>query len=207
MMDRAFWDQRYRSSAAIWSGRPNPHLVAQVADLPPSSALDVGCGEGADAVWLAEHGWRVTAVDISPVALERAERHAATAGSAVAGRITWQRADLTDTEPAHETYDLVSAQFLHLPTAQRVALYRRLAAAVAPGGTLLIVSHSPRDLDTTLRRPQQPEMFPTAAELAASLDPRTWTVLVSAAEPHQALDPDGRAVTAHDEILRAQRRP
>ena len=95
-MDEAFWDGRYRSVGSVWSGRPNPHLVAEVAGLVPGTALDVGCGEGADAVWLATRGWRVTAVDISTVALERGTARAVEAGGGVAQRIDWRHADLTE---------------------------------------------------------------------------------------------------------------
>ena len=84
-----FWDERYRSKEQVWSGNPNPHLVEQIADIAPGTALDVGCGEGADAIWLAARGWQVTAADVSQVALDRGARFAAEAGSDVAARITW----------------------------------------------------------------------------------------------------------------------
>ncbi|HEV7666156.1 MAG TPA: class I SAM-dependent methyltransferase, partial [Chloroflexota bacterium] len=94
MWTQEFWDERYASAATIWSGNPNPHLVAQVSDLRPGTALDVGSGEGADAIWLAEQGWQVTGIDVSMVALERAAQMAAAAGHDVADRITWQQADI-----------------------------------------------------------------------------------------------------------------
>src|SRR5713226_3677091 len=97
-----FWDDRYRSASRLWSGRPNPQLVAQTAGLAPGDALDAGCGEGADAIWLARHGWTVTAVDVSAVALERA---AANAGAEGAGdRITWRRADLLSWDPGRHRF-------------------------------------------------------------------------------------------------------
>ncbi|MDI5942806.1 methyltransferase domain-containing protein, partial [Micromonospora sp. DH15] len=138
MFEEAAWEERYRARPAVWSGRPNPQLVAEATGLPAGRALDVGCGEGADAGWLAGRGWRVTAVDISATALERAAAHAAAAGPEVADRIEWLHADLRVTPPAEGAYDLVSAQFMHLPGAARRELVARLAAAVAPGGTLLI---------------------------------------------------------------------
>ena len=94
MFTQEFWDARYRSADRIWSGNPNPHLVAHVAELFPRTALDVGCGEGADAIWLASLGWQVTAIDVSTVALDRAAEQAAAAGRRVADRITWQHADV-----------------------------------------------------------------------------------------------------------------
>jgi SAM-dependent methyltransferase len=138
-----FWDDRYRSAGRLWSGQPNPQLVAQAADLTPGAALDVGCGEGADAIWLASRGWTVTAVDISAVALERAAGHADERGDEIARRISWRQADLRSWDPGPERYDLVSAQFMYLPAAELESLHRRLAAAVRPGGTLLVVLHHP----------------------------------------------------------------
>ncbi len=101
-----FWDDRYRSADHLWSGQPNAQLVAQTADLAPGTALDAGCGEGADAIWLARHGWTVTAVDVSAVALARAGGYAAAAGDEIARRITWQQADLRSWDPAPQRFDL-----------------------------------------------------------------------------------------------------
>lgn len=141
-----FWDDRYRSADQVWSGQPNPQLVTQAAGLAPGDALEVGSGEGADAIWLASQGWRVTAVDISAVALDRAAGHAAARGDKIAGRISWRQADLFTWDPGLEQFDLVSAQFMYLPEAELESLHRRLAAAVRPGGTLLIVLHHPDSL-------------------------------------------------------------
>lgn len=202
---QAEWDERYRSSSRLWSGKPNPHLVTQAAGLEPGTALDAGSGEGADAIWLAERGWRVTGVDISVVALERAAEHAAQAGAAVAGRTTWLHADLTSWDPGHGRYDLVSAHYMHFPQPLRTDLFGRLAGAVAPGGTLLIVAHHPSDLQTTVPRPPMPERFYTADEIAAGLDAREWGIVTSAAEPRSVTDPEGRNVTIHDTVLVARR--
>ena len=204
-MDEAFWDERYRSSSALWSGQPNPQLVTEAADLVPGAALDVGCGEGADAIWLAERGWQVTAVDFSSVALERGAIRAYQVGTEVARRITWLHADLTEWVPAAATYDLVSAQFLHLPRDQREPIQRRIAESVAPGGILLVVGHHPSDLQTTIARPQAAEVFFTAGDVGASLVPDDWVILVAEDRPRQTLDPDGLSVTVHDSVLKAQR--
>ena len=206
MLDQSFWDERYRSSSSIWSGAPNPQLVAEAADLTPGSALDVGCGEGADAVWLAERGWRVTGVDISAVALQRAAANAQTVGADVAARIDWQHADLMVTAPDGAPYDLVTAAFMQLPNPQRDVLFTWLAASVAPGGTLLVVGHHPLDLQTKVRRPPLPELFYTADDVAAVLVADDWEVEVSEARPRQVLEPDGASVTIHDTVLRAGRR-
>jgi SAM-dependent methyltransferase len=205
LFDQAFWDERYQSHTALWSGNPNPPLVAEVDGLTPGRAVDVGCGEGADVVWLAERGWQVTGVDISAVALQRAATHAAAAGPDIAARIDWLHQDVMTWEPPADRFDLVSAQYLHLPAGPRQALFERLAAAVAPRGTLLILGHHPSDLDTTMARPRHPELLFTGDDVAALLDPARWTVITNAASGRTATDPEGRAVTIHDTVFRARR--
>ncbi|MBA3424562.1 MAG: class I SAM-dependent methyltransferase [Chloroflexi bacterium] len=205
---QAFWDERYRSRSQLWSGEPNPHLVSQASEVSSGTALDVGSGEGADAIWLAEQGWQVTAVDVSTVALRRGASRAAEVGADMARRIDWLHEDLLTWEgPKPDFYDLVSVQFMHLPKEPREALFRRLAASVAPGGTLLIVGHHPSDLQTTARRPPMPELFFTASEVAASLDPHAWEIVVDAAPERSTTDPQGHTILIHDAVLRARRRP
>nr|WP_308441773.1 FAD-dependent oxidoreductase [Micromonospora gifhornensis] len=201
----AGWEQRYQERPAVWSGRPNPQLVAEAAELTPGRALDVGCGEGADAVWLAERGWRVTGVDISKTALQRAAQHAREVGEQVAQRIEWVHTDLLRGELDEGAYDLVSAQFMHLPPQPRRELYARLAAAVAPGGRLLIVGHHPQDLRSTAHRMHYPEMMFTAEQVAADLDPQQFEVLVAQTRPRGAVDPQGRDIVVHDAVLVARR--
>jgi len=202
--DKDFWDERYRSASRIWSGKPNPQLVAEVAGRPPGRALDVGCGEGADAIWLARQGWTVVATDISSVALERGAQHARDTDPEVAARIEWRQADLLAGQPEPVSFDLVSAQFLQLPPELRTRLFTGLIAAVRPGGMLLVVGHHPSDLATGAPRPQMPEVFYPAEEIAALLDD-AWTVDVSEARPRPATTPDGAEVTVHDAVLMATR--
>jgi 2-polyprenyl-3-methyl-5-hydroxy-6-metoxy-1,4-benzoquinol methylase len=193
------WNERYESRSHLWSGNPNAALVTAVAHLSPGTALDAGAGEGADACWLAERGWRVTGLDLSSTAVERAAQHAAERGLDVA----FQQLDLTREAPSG-SYDLVSAFFLHFPQPQRETVFSHLAAAVAPGGTLLIVGHDPSDEDTTMARPHLAEMGWTAAELAAALGDG-WVIDVAESQPRQATDQDGREVTIHDAVVRARR--
>lgn len=197
---RDYWEERYGSEERVWSGKPNPHLIATAADLPPGTALDVGSGEGADAIWLASRGWKVTGVDVSQVALDRAARHAADAGV----DITWQQADVTAWDPTPAQFDLVSAQYLHLPRPAHEALYRRLAAGVRPGGTLLIVGHHPADLDTPVRRPRLPHLMFTAEQVATVLDPSEWDITTAA--PERRVNQEGQEITLTDAVLRAVRR-
>ena len=199
-----FWDERYRSAGRVWSGNPNPQLVAEVAGRSPGRALDVGCGEGADAIWLARAGWTVVAADISGVALQRAGQHARDTDPAAAARIEWLRVDLLAAPPAPGSYDLVSAQYLQLPPEQRTVLFKALAAAVRGGGMLLIVGHHPSDLNTGVRRPPMPEVFYTAEEVAGLLG-GSWQVRACAARPRPATTPEGAEVTIHDTVLAAVR--
>jgi SAM-dependent methyltransferase len=222
MFDAAAWEERYQAKPALWSGRPNPQLVTEVAGLTPGRALDVGCGEGADAIWLAERGWRVTAVDISRTALDRAATHAEATGEAVAGRIDWRQADLrqadlrqadlrVDSADPGEVlepggYNLVSAQFMQVPSDVRRVLFARLARAVAPGGTLLIVGHHPSDLRTSAHRMHFPDMMYTGEEVAADLDPGHWDIRAAETRPRSTMDSEGRSVSIHDAVLLARRR-
>lgn len=205
MFDAAFWDARYSSAHSLWSGNPNRQLVAEAAGLAPGTALDAGAGEGADAIWLAERGWQVTAVDVSGVALGRAAEHAAKAGDEVAARIRWQREDLRDWIPPERAYDLVTSQYLHLPGTLRSTLLARLAAAVRDGGTLLIVGHHPIDLETTLQRPNHPELMFTGDDLVSEIGTDGWEIVTNVAAERETTDPDGRPVTAHDTVFRARR--
>jgi SAM-dependent methyltransferase len=203
-MNEAFWDERYLSAPTLWSGRPNPHLIAETADLTPGSALDAGTGEGADAIWLAEQGWQVTAVDLSTVALERGRKQADSLGTPTAEKITWLHADLTRWEPPVFSFDLVSVQFIQMPTVERRLIYQRLADAVAPSGVLLIVGHHPSDLDTTAKRPPNRDRLFTAEELAGELG-EGWTILTKDARPRTQNDPTDEPITVLDSVLTARR--
>ncbi len=198
-----FWDTLYGTSDRVWSGNPNAVLVREVTGLTPGRALDLGCAEGADAIWLARRGWRVTATDISRIALERAAGNAATAG--VSDRIDWQRHDLGTSFPAG-TFDLVSAQFLHsyfdLPRDQ---ILRNAAAAVAPGGVLLVVGHAghpswDHDHDPCVH-------FPTPEEVLSGLDLAAgqWEVLLSDVHQRETTAPDGQPATRMDNTLELRR--
>ncbi|MCX5399969.1 bifunctional 2-polyprenyl-6-hydroxyphenol methylase/3-demethylubiquinol 3-O-methyltransferase UbiG [Streptomyces sp. NBC_00102] len=197
------WDERYRRSDRIWSGNPNTVLVREVSGVRPGRALDLGCGEGADAVWLAGLGWQVTATDLSRVALERAAVHAADAG--VADRVDWQWHDLGASFPDGE-FDLVSAQFLHsMADLPRERILRRAAAAVAPGGILLVVGHA--GFPHWEANPDPSVRFPTPDEVLASLEPAPgeWEVLLSGEHERVQNDPDGNPTTRTDNALKVRR--
>jgi SAM-dependent methyltransferase len=198
-MDAPFWDEMYRSRDQVFSGAPNGVLVTEVTDLLPGQALDVGCGEGADALWLARNGWQVTAVDISRIALQRA---AATARD-ITGRVAWTRADLTTTPPPVGAFDLVSAQYYPLRRQPRHTALCGLLAAVSPGGTLLIASHDPADLPPHQELGFDPSDYYQPDDIARLLDDN-WTVLVNETRPRAAPAPAGTH-HIHDVVLRAQR--
>jgi len=203
--NEAFWNERYRSSPHVWSGNPNPQLVAEVANLVAGRALDVGCGEGADAIWLARRGWNVVATDISNVALERAAQHARDSDPVASARIEWRQGDILVRPAEPDSFDLVSVQFMHLPAEQRTRLFTALATCVRAGGALLVVGHHPSDLATGVRRPQMPGLLYSADEVAGLLDD-SWVVVVSEARPRPATTPEGAGVTIHDAVLLATRR-
>jgi SAM-dependent methyltransferase len=197
------WDARYAESDRIWSGHPNPRLVEHVAGLPPGDALDVGCGEGADAVWLATKGWRVTALDVSAVALERTAAHAREAG--VADRVTPLHHDLMSGQRLPGEYQLVSMQFMHPPPEVFDDLHRRVGAAVRPGGTLLVVAHHPDDVATGVREPHGPGLLFTPERVVAALPADEWEVRVAAAPTREWARESG-TVTVTDTVVVATRR-
>ncbi|MFQ1000549.1 class I SAM-dependent methyltransferase [Modestobacter sp. SSW1-42] len=196
-LDRASWEDRYREAAALWSGRVNPPLVEQTAGLTPGRALDVGCGEGGDVLWLAGHGWQATGLDWSTVALGRAAEHAAAAG--LTDRVAWVQGDVESWQPPEGAFDLVTAHYLH-PTAEQLpGVLARLTPGVATGGTLLWVGHAVAE-EAAAR--WGADRFARAADVAAHLDPAGWEVVVAAQRPR----PDGEGHHAADEVVRARRR-
>jgi SAM-dependent methyltransferase len=196
------WDARYSErDGAMWSGRPNGRLVAEVAGLTPGRALDVGCGEGADAIWLARRGWTVTAIDISDVAVGRAREAGELAGAAV----EWIRGDALKTPFPARAFDLVSMQYPALPKAAGEAPVRALLDTVSPGGLLLAVYH---DLDDEHREHMKsqgvdPADYVGADDLGRLLSD-DFTVELHAVEPRVDPPPDTPHIA--DVVLRARRR-
>ncbi|GGU49451.1 methyltransferase [Streptomyces albospinus] len=202
--DHEFWDTFYAEHDQIWSGNPNVVLVRETRGLTPGTALDLGCGEGADTVWLAGQGWRVTAVDVSRVALGRAAGQAAAAG--VADRVDWQWHDLAESFP-EGSFDLVSAQFLHHPSEIfREKILRRASGAVAPGGVLLIVGHA--GFPAWEEHGHEEAHFPTPDEVLAALALAEGEWEVQLSEEHERIQngPDGQPTTRTDNALKVRRR-
>ncbi len=195
----AEWDERYASAEQVWSGRPNAALVAEVADLEPGRALDVGCGEGADAVWLAQQGWEVTALDVSRVALERASLHARAAGA----HVRWVHAGLVDAPLPSGGFDLVSAQYPALLLTPHDDAERSLFAAVAPAGVLLVVHHADVDVERAKAHGCHPADYVSPGRLAALLSD-DWQVEVEETRLRDAPAGPGAHHT-RDVVLRARR--
>ena len=200
-----FWDARYGERSQFWSGRVNQSLADVAAGLTPGTALDLGCGEGGDSIWLAESGWTVTGVDVSATALARA-RDAAASRGIDAGRVRWEQIDLTEGFVSG-SFDLVSACFLaspiHLP---RPRILQRAAAGVAAGGTLLVVSHAAPP--PWARHHHGPADFPTPAEEldALALDAGAWDIDTAEVKTRNGTGPDGEHAQLSDTVVVARRR-
>ena len=201
MFERPSWEERYGAPDRVWSGRPNPQLVTEAHQLIPGTALDIGCGEGADTIWLAELGWQVTGLDFSQAGLDRAAAAADAAG--VTDRTTWERADIRIWQPT-ATYDLISSQFMHLLDGGMPALVARLADALNPGGILLVVGHHPDDMHTGLRHAAGPGVMFTPDDLVPALDTERFDVIAEVRERQQVRD--GESVTLRDSVVVARRR-
>jgi len=203
MFTQQFWDERYAGSTRVWSGRPNQRLVEQVTGLAPGRALDVGCGEGADVVWLAEQGWLAAGVDVSQVAIDRGAEHAAEAG--VADRTTWARVDVLGGQPLPGGMDLVTSSFLHPPLALFAQTMDAIAGAVRPGGTLLVVGHHPADAGTGLRNPALAHLLFTPEQVLGRLAADAWDVVVAEGQTRESTHSDGVTHTLTDTVVRAVR--
>lgn len=194
------WDERYQGDGSnIWSGRPNDALVAEVADLPVGRAVDLGCGEGADAVWLASRGWEVTGIDISSVALVRAREAANDAGV----EVEWIQADFVDTPPETASFDLVISFYPALLKTRIEESIVSLTAGVAPGGTLLFVWHAMTDPEVARSRGFDPDDYVQIDDVAERLG-ESWDVIVNETRPRSQASEN--SPHHEDMVLRATRR-
>lgn len=199
-----FWEGHYGSHERVWKGTPNPVLAETAGLLSPGNALDLGCGEGGDAVWLATHGWQVTAVDVSATALERTAAHAAAAG--VDDRLTTERHDLARTFP-DGAFDLISAQYLHTPLEfPRARVLQQAARALTAGGLLLIVDHG--SVRPWAWNPDPHTRFPTPDDVFSGLelDPARWQAERLDRPQRLATGPDGQTATVTDNVIAVRRR-
>lgn len=214
--DKDYWESHWQQANGHAPGReivPNPYLAREISNLAPGTALDAGCGEGAEAIWLATEGWQVTAADISTEALTRASERA-TEGCAAPESVQWVEADLSVWEPGTQ-FDLVTTHYAH-PAMPQLAFYERISGWVAPGGTLLIVGHLHTSEAPGHGHGQEhqghghnppEEVSVTAASITVGLDATEWDI-VTADEPIRTLmNRAGRTVQLDDVVVRATRRP
>ena len=167
-MDSAGWDERYAATELVWSAGPNQFVEKELADLSPSRALDLACGEGRNARWLAQQGWQVTATDFSPVAIEKGRRLAEELTDQQADRIDWQVGDVLDTAlPAD--LDLVVIAYLQVPAAERATVMRRAFAALAAGGRVFVIAHDTTNLTEGTGGPPDPAVLYTAEDVLHDL--------------------------------------
>jgi 2-polyprenyl-3-methyl-5-hydroxy-6-metoxy-1,4-benzoquinol methylase len=195
-MNSTAWDERYASTELVWSAEPNRFLPPEVASLTPGTVLDLACGEGRNAIWLAEQGWAATGVDFSAVAIAKASQLAAERGVSV----TWLTADLLEWVPS-TTYDLVIVFYLQLVAAERARVLRAAGEAVAPGGgMLLVVAHHLRNLTEGVGGPQSPDVLYTPADVLAAVEGLGFT-----AERADAVERTVGEQVAIDLLVRARR--
>jgi SAM-dependent methyltransferase len=192
------WDSRYADSEFLWSAEPNRFVVQELSSLPPGQALDLACGEGRNAVWLAERGWCVTAVDFSPVGLAKARRLADERKVSV----DWQLADLLDYQPVPDAYQLVLVAYLQIPARERAAVLLNACAALASGGAILVVGHDLTNLSEGVGGPQDPSMLYTPDAVAAELPGLS---VQRAERVRRPVEVDGEFHDAIDTLVRASR--
>ena len=222
-MDASEWDRRYAAVDLVWSIGPNAVVAQEAADLAPGRALDLASGEGRNAIWLAERGWRVTAVDFSAVATERTRRLAAERLGDDASRVTAVTADLMTWVPEPVSADLVVLAYLQLGAKERTRAHHLAAAALAPGGVFLLVAHHSDNLTEGVGGPQDPAVLFTEQDVVADLagtdvvvdraERVERVVMVEPADPHRSGRAPGSAVgtdtaaeaVALDVLVRAHR--
>jgi SAM-dependent methyltransferase len=200
VVDSADWDRRYAGRELVWTSEPNRFLVREAEGLAPGAALDLASGEGRNAVWLAERGWKVTGVDFSAVGLEKGARLAAARGV----HVEWVFADLLDYRPEPEAFELVIAFYLQVPAEQRTTILRGAAEAVAPGGTLLLVAHDSDNLARGHGGPRDPAVLYTAEDVRRDLEGSGLWVERAERVERPVDTPDGPR-TALDALVRARR--
>jgi SAM-dependent methyltransferase len=198
-VDAKAWDARYAAPELVWSVTPNQFVAAELADLPPGRALDLAAGEGRNAIWLAQRGWQVTAVDFSRVALAKGRELADDAD------IEWVCADVTTWRP-DPTYDLAVIAYLQVPGDQRRAAVRHAFESLRPGGTFLLVAHDSTNLLLGTGGPQDPSVLMTAEDVLGDLGGEDFEVIRADRVPREVERPDGRVATALDALVRLVRR-
>ena len=208
-MDARDWDDRYAGTGLVWSARPNQFVEAELAGLAPGRAIDVAAGEGRNAIWLAERGWRVTAVDFSEVGLEKGRTLQSHHERGRDLHIDWVRADVLEYDAGEGSYDLALLAYLQLPAEQRRTAVRRSFLSLRDGGTLFVVAHDSTNLTEGTGGPQYPEVLYTAEDVLADLDGERFEVVRAERVAREVTPPedapDQAARTAYDALVRVVR--
>jgi SAM-dependent methyltransferase len=204
-MTSSTWKQRYQQIELVWSASANIWVQEVTQDLPPGWALDIAAGEGRNALWLADRGWQVTAVDFSTVALQRARSLAEKHLGQDAGRLVTLEADVQTWVPEARSYDLVLMVYLHLPEQERRPVMRAAAEAVAPGGTLLVVGHDLENLTSGHGGPQNPAVLYRPSDIVADIEPSQLVVVRHETAVRSATNALGQQVDALDALVVARR--
>ncbi len=199
-MDSADWDQRYAGRDLLWTSEANRFLVTEAESLAPARALDLACGEGRNAVWLAERGWHVMGVDFSEVGIEKARQLEGARGV----HAEWIVADLLDYQPEAHAFELVIVFYLQVPREERTPILRAAAQAVAPGGAFLLVGHDSSNIENGYGGPQDPAVLYTAQDVADDLDGGGLRIERAETVQRPVDTPDGRRI-AVDALVRASR--
>jgi SAM-dependent methyltransferase len=202
LTDAHDWDERYRTSELIWKAAPNQWVRQYTQDLSPGTALDLASGEGRNAIWLADRGWQVTAVDFSAVAMEKAKELASQHGNRTADRIEWAVEDVLSYAPTAE-YDLVLVIYLQIAAEQRKTLLQHAAAVVSPGGRLLVVGHHTDNLVHGVGGPPNPEVLYTEDDILADLAEFPNLIFRTAQRVERVID--GQLRRALDVVVEAER--
>jgi SAM-dependent methyltransferase len=200
-MQREDWNRRYTAKELIWTDQANRFLVAEASSLQPARALDLACGEGRNAIWLAERGWAVRAVDFSDVAIDKGKQLAASRN--VGERIDFEVADLRDYEPGVGGFELVLLFYLQIPQAELVPILSRAARAVAPAGTFLLVGHDSSNLASGYGGPQSPEVLYSGEQVVLALGGEFE--IEKAGPVERAVQTDAGSQIAIDCLVRATR--
>lgn len=199
-MDRDQWDERYGGDELVWTSSPNQFLVAEVAALPAGRAVDLACGEGRNAIWLAEQGWRVTGVDFSPVGLAKAHRLAQSRHVDV----RWVESAVTEWTPPTDGFDLVAVFYLQIPQPERAAALTVAAKAVASGGTLLVVAHDHDNLIRGFGGPPDDAVLYSVGDVTDLAD-ATGLVVERAEQVVRVIETEAGVREAIDTLVRAIR--
>jgi SAM-dependent methyltransferase len=199
-MDSSAWDQRYKGRDLVWTSEANRFLVAEAESLAPARALDLACGEGRNAVWLAERGWRVTGVDFSEVGIEKARQ----LQDARRVHANWVVADLLRYRPEPRAFELVIVLYLQVPGVQRTPILRAAAQAVAPAGIFLLVAHDSSNIERGHGGPQDPAVLYAPEDVADDLDGSGLQIERAETVERPVETPDGRRI-ALDALVRAAR--